>query len=177
MRYAAFLRGINLGPRNRFEMDELTRIFTGLGFGGVRTVLASGNVVFESDEQDQARLINMIESHLLQLRGSELKVLVRTIPELQAMVAANPFAAYTDNEQVKLYVTFLPAVQEALRSLPPRSEKDGWEIVALSNLELYIVTYGLPNGRFGNLTRVDKAAGPGTTTRNWNTVVKVASLS
>lgn len=176
MRYAAFLRGINLGPRNRFDMDELSRIFTELGFTGVRTVIASGNVVFESDEQDQARLIELIESRLLQLRGFEVKVLVRSIPELQAMIDADPFAAFAEHKQVKLYVTFLPEVRDTLHSLPARSEKDGWEIAGLSNRELFIVTYLLPNGRYGNLTQIEKAAGAGTTTRNWNTIVKVASL-
>lgn len=50
-RVAAFLRGINLGNR-RLKMDELRAVFEELGYSGVDTFLASGNVVFEAPEEE-----------------------------------------------------------------------------------------------------------------------------
>lgn len=53
--YVAFLRGINVGGNNKIGMDELRQAFMSWGFAGVKTVLVSGNVIFETKKAD-ARL-------------------------------------------------------------------------------------------------------------------------
>lgn len=176
MHYVAFLRGINVGGHKLIKMEELAHMFTTLGFSHVRTVIASGNVVFESHEQEEKVLVELIEAHLLLILGYEVKVLLRTIPELQAMVVNNPFKNFLTDKSVKLYVTFLSASPATIPQLPIKSEKDGFEILDIVSREMYIVTFKLPNGRFGNLTSIEKTFGKYSTTRNWNSIVKIARI-
>ena len=51
IKYAAFLRGINVGGHTIIKMGELRKVFESLGFWNVKTVLASGNVLFEAPER------------------------------------------------------------------------------------------------------------------------------
>ena len=62
--YVAFLRGINVGGHRLIKMTELAKIFSEMGLAGVRTVIASGNVLFSSDEIDEGRLATKIEGEL-----------------------------------------------------------------------------------------------------------------
>ena len=89
--YAAFLRGINLGGKRSIKMAELRTAFAALGFTNVKTVLASGNVLFDTAETDAAVLCEAIEQHLKLEFGHKIFVLLRTVAELQCLVAANPF--------------------------------------------------------------------------------------
>ena len=89
--YAAFLRGINVGGKRSIKMAELRTAFAAQGSTNVKTVLASGNVLFDTAEMDAAVLCEAIEQHLKQEFGHKIFVLLRTVAELQCLVAANPF--------------------------------------------------------------------------------------
>ena len=69
-RYVAFLRGINSGRNPALGMDRLRRIFEDLGFQDVRTVIASGNVLFETGAADQRALEERVETAVLEKPGS-----------------------------------------------------------------------------------------------------------
>ena len=60
----ALLRGINVGGRKLIKMEKLVRIFDAVGFANVRTLIASGNVVFDAPQPDVNRLAKTIEKHL-----------------------------------------------------------------------------------------------------------------
>lgn len=62
--YVAFLRGINVGGHGLIKMIDLKKAFEKMGFENVRTLLASGNVVFESEQTDNKALTTEIESFL-----------------------------------------------------------------------------------------------------------------
>src|SRR6185503_22397 len=62
-RYIALLRGINVGGIN-IKMAALADTVLALGHTGVHTVLASGNVVFDSDDADGAALKSGLEQAL-----------------------------------------------------------------------------------------------------------------
>lgn len=89
-RYVAFLRGINVGG-HRVKMVELGRLFEAMKFKGVATFIASGNVVFESTVADTARLEKTIERHLEKALGYEAATFIRTLDELEAIGAFEPF--------------------------------------------------------------------------------------
>src|SRR6187551_1759789 len=78
IRYVALLRGINVGGHRMIRKDELQAIFEGCGFSDVKTVLASGNVVFSSDLVDEAVLQERIETALHDALGYTVNVMVRT---------------------------------------------------------------------------------------------------
>ncbi len=105
-RYAALLRGINVGGRRKVPMAELRDLISGLGWTGVRTHLQSGNTVFDvppgEPEPPRARLEQAIAGHF----GFDVPCLLRTGEELRAVVAACPFPA-EELDPAKLLVLFL----------------------------------------------------------------------
>jgi uncharacterized protein (DUF1697 family) len=89
-RYVAFLRGINVGG-HRIKMDRLRDLFVTLGFQGVSTFIASGNVLFETATNDPRKLEMKIEAHLKASLGYEVSTFLRTTAELSAIASHRPF--------------------------------------------------------------------------------------
>ncbi len=107
-RYLAFLRGINLG-RRRVKMDHLRDLFAELGFRGVETFIASGNVIFEERACDPRRLAGRISAHLEARLGYGVDTFVRSPGEISALAAARPFAAGDMTDENTIHVGFLAA--------------------------------------------------------------------
>ena len=89
-RYLAFLRGINLGNR-RLKMDRLRELFVELGFTGVETFIASGNVIFDDRSPDPLKLATRIAAHLEAKLGYDVATFVRTRPDIATLAALRPF--------------------------------------------------------------------------------------
>ena len=92
MRYVAFLRGINVGGHKPLKMADLRKAFEDLGFADVRTVQASGNVVFEAGgEEDSGAVAALIETELERMLDAPIGVIVRPLADLERLVASDPF--------------------------------------------------------------------------------------
>ena len=117
-RYIAFLRAINVGGRV-VTMARLRDVFVEMGFRGVETFIASGNVVFESRATDTAALERKIERALSTALGYEVATFVRTPAELAAIARYEPFASSVLSGAAGLNVGFMSATPEeaALRGL------------------------------------------------------------
>lgn len=102
-RFAAFLRGVNVGGVN-LKMAEVAAALTDAGFGAVRTVLASGNVLLDSDSGADA-VRATAEAALRQRFGYDAWVLVYPIATVRAVVDAYPFPPEVDGYHS--YVTFV----------------------------------------------------------------------
>ncbi len=178
VRYVAFLRGINMIGHKLIPMATLTKLFSLLGFQNVKTYIASGNVLFESKESNLTTLTSKIEKKLKSSLGYEVRVLLRTIPELEELVKLHPFKKEkVDNENTKACVTFLAAPPHPRTKLPFLPPKKEFKILGTGPREVFSLRYALPNGRFGNpVTFIEKEFGLPTTTRNYNTVVKILRL-
>ncbi|MFP5281831.1 MAG: DUF1697 domain-containing protein [Actinomycetes bacterium] len=101
--YAAFLRGINLGPTNKVAMPALRALAERLGYGDVRTYLNSGNLLFTSADP-AATLERELASALRAEFGRTIDVTVRTRAQLEQILAANPFP---DGDPSRVTVAFL----------------------------------------------------------------------
>jgi uncharacterized protein (DUF1697 family) len=112
-RYVALLRGVNVGGIN-IKMADLAESFRGLGFEGVKTVLASGNVLFEADKTAQS-LKSEIEAALRSRFGYEAWVHVITTDEVRSIIDAFPFDAERDGWHP--YVVFLMSDEPRARIL------------------------------------------------------------
>jgi uncharacterized protein (DUF1697 family) len=88
--YIAFLRAINVGGHN-VKMAQLRSLFEELGFAGVATFIASGNVFFEAESDDVPALEAQIERHLKAALGYEVATFIRTPAELADVAAYQPF--------------------------------------------------------------------------------------
>ena len=94
-RYVAFLRAINVGGSHVVKMDALRAIFKDLGFKGVETFIASGNVIFETRSKDVTGLERRIEVALEMILGYEVATFIRTLDEIASIARAEPFPAAT----------------------------------------------------------------------------------
>ena len=106
MRYAAFLRAINVGG-HVVKMDRLRTLFETAGFSSVETFIASGNVVFESSKKNSDSLERTIEAHLEKALGYPVATFVRSMPELAAIVDLEPFGRESLKPPDSLFVGFL----------------------------------------------------------------------
>ena len=151
MKYAAFLRGINVGGNSKVPMVDLKKLLEGLGFKEVKTLLNSGNVVFEADESKGA-LVEKIETALEKEFGFKIIVIIRTISEIQKLTDSDPFKQTKVNPSVRLYVTFL-------------LEKELFNVVDLTQ-----------KGTADLMKQIDREYGKLSTTRNWNTLLKIVKI-
>ena len=89
MRYVLLLRAVNLGPTNKLAMSDLKQLLEDLGCTGVRTVLNSGNAVFDSTVRSKAKLAAQVEQQLAD-RGLDVRACVRTQSEIARLVERVP---------------------------------------------------------------------------------------
>src|SRR5829696_5633045 len=89
--YVALLRAVNVGGTGKLPMADLKGLCESAGFQAVRTYIASGNVVFRSDD-DAPAMKAALETSLRAYAGKPVGVLVRTAAEIAEVVARNPFA-------------------------------------------------------------------------------------
>ncbi len=175
--YAAFLRGINVGGHRKIKMVELKAAFVALGYEGVKTVLASGNVRFDSVETDAEALRQAIEQRLERDFGYTISVIIRTVAELQSLIDAQPFNEVAVGPQPKLYVTFLPAGQTAGTEIACNLPH-GYAIVRATAQDV-CSALSLAQGRstIDLMAHLERIFGPNITTRTWNTVTRLLAAS
>jgi len=177
IRYVALLRGINVGGHRMIKKDELQAIFEGCGFSEVKTVLASGNVVFSSDLVEEAAIQERIETALHDALGYVVNVMVRTISYLQDLIAIDPFGEVGPGDGHN-YINFLTAAPEAVPDLPEDVPEQYFLALGMHEREFFAVSHKRPDGRYGDFgAYMAKNFGKqAVTTRNWKTVLKLAPM-
>jgi uncharacterized protein (DUF1697 family) len=174
MRYAAFLRGINVGGR-QVASSKLKAVFASAGFTGVSTVLASGNVRFESPETSRGQLIATAGAALRKELGYEVIVQLRTLDELRSIVAADPFRDVAVTPETRLYVSFYSEKPRGGLRVPYAAENGELRILQQTAGEVYgVVTLSPRTGTTDYMALLDREYGRTVTTRNWNTLLKLA---
>ena len=173
--YIAFLRGINVSGHKIIKMADLAKMFTDMKFKNVKTYIASGNVLFESNEKDVSKLEAKIEKEILKTFGFDVVVFVRTREELENIVKLNPFAKIKI-EKPKFYVLFMKEKFTKLK-LPFFSEKYAVEVIAALDNNFFCVARPdvVGSGGGANLF-IEKEHKIPATTRNWNTIIKIMNL-
>jgi uncharacterized protein (DUF1697 family) len=170
MRYAAFLRGVNVGRNHRVSSAELKSMFEELGADEVATFRTSGNVVFEAP-RDMAR---KIEQHLEKTLGYEVAIFLRTEKELRQIAAQQPFPAKdVKSSKGKLQVSMLgkkPTAAVRKKALALATDQDR---LAFGERELYWLPSGGTLESKLDRKALDKLLGP-TTMRTKGTVELLA---
>jgi uncharacterized protein (DUF1697 family) len=168
-RYVAFLRGVM--PMNA-KMAELKRCFEGAGFSNVKTVLSSGNVVFDAGAASEATLERKAEAAMKKRLGRSFYTIVRPVTVLQRLLDTDPYAAHRPPANAKRVVTFLRERHTGKLSLP--LEVDGARILAMNGREVFTAYEPGSRGPVF-MTLIEKTFGANATTRTWDTVRKCAS--
>jgi len=172
--YIVLLRGINVGGRNKLLMKELIVILEELGCVNVKTIIQSGNVVLQSNNNKAAELSENISQAINQQYDFEPHVHILTTKDLQQAIDNNPFPDAKLDPNT-LHFGFL----EAIPSLP--------NLVKLEDLKVPSESYQLINkvfylnapdgiGRSKLAAQSEKALGVSMTSRNWRTVEKIQDM-
>ena len=155
-------------------MTALKAAFERAGCKKVRTFIASGNVLFDAPAKLPAALKARIASEMLALFGKAPGVCYRTLDEIDALIEAAPFGRLAGDKTLKLYVAFMDRVPAKIPKLPLVVEKELVEITAVHAADMMIVSRRKPNGMYGFPNACVEQLGVVATTRNWNTVTKIA---
>ena len=164
--YVALLRAVNVGGTGKLPMTALVQMCETVGFEKVKTYIASGNVVFQSDRsEDQVR--SALEGQLNAYAGKSVGVIVRNASEIADALARNPFPDAPGNRVMTLFV-------DGPLSTNPLDGVTGIknEEVRLGKRELFVL---YPDGMANTRLRIpsDKHG----TARNMNTVAKLAEMT
>ena len=173
--YVAFLRGINVGGNALIKMTELKKAFEALGFSKVTPVLASGNVIFESD--NDLDLKQRIEAMLAKRFKIQATAIIRSAPDISALLKSNPFQNPKLSAPTKVQVTFLTEEKNQKAKYPIRIPAQDFEIMQVSSRELVSAVNLAGIARTPELMSfLEKNFGKNITTRTWNTIEKIAKL-
>lgn len=167
-RYAAFLRGVM--PMN-CKMAALKAAFEAAGFTDVKTVLGSGNVVFDARSGSETMLEQKAEAAMQDHLGRTFLTIVRPIDQLRKLLVTDPYKPFKVSPKAKRIVTFLRGRPKAKISLPV--EQDGARILTIKNGQIFSAYLPTPKGPVF-MALIEKAFGKDQTTRTWDTVAKVA---
>jgi uncharacterized protein (DUF1697 family) len=191
--FISLLRGINVSGKNRISMPDLKRLYESLGLVNVVTYIQSGNVVFDTGEIDQTKIIKLIEEGLTRSFGGGVRVILRDKVSLKRIVDNNPFIIKRKEKPERLYVTCLsdlpgevaikpitaivPAVGSDTKVDKTRDVVSDLDEFIIDGKEVFLFC---PNGygktKFSN-TFFEKKLRVSATTRNWKTVNAVYELA
>ncbi|WP_120344955.1 DUF1697 domain-containing protein [Paraburkholderia fungorum] len=168
-RYVAFLRGVS--PMNA-RMPELKLCFEAAGFSDVKTLLSSGNVVFNARSSSLAALERRAEKAMQAGLGRSFGTFVRPSRYLQDLIDADPFAEFKLGSSVKPVVTFLHSPVSPDVKLP--IERDGASIVKANDTEVFSAYVPDPKKGPVFMSLLERIFGKDITTRTLDTVIKCA---
>jgi uncharacterized protein (DUF1697 family) len=176
VRYAALLRGINVGGNKKIAMADLRGLLSGLGLADVTTYLQSGNAVFTAADQPAGVFGAAVEHAISAEFGMSVRVFVRTGAQLAAVISNYPLPGEPENPS-RFFVAFLSAEPDPALVHELRQQSFGPDQIWVSGQEVYT---WCPNGlAHTELTYsfIEKRLAVTATSRNWNTVRKLASLT
>ncbi len=176
MRYVALFRGINVGGHNKLKMDKLREMFVLLGFGNVKSYIASGNVAFDTRKTKNETLEKKLEKAVEENFSLEIKVMIRSSKEIEDVISKNPFEKEHDDDHTKLFVVFLKMAlsQENADLLVSHNTEN--EKFAVSGREVYALSKkGFMDSILAKKYIDNKLKTPATA-RNWRTVNKITEL-
>ena len=175
-RLIALLRGINVGRAKRVAMADLRKVLSDMGFGDVRTLLNSGNVVFDCNAADAADSAARIEEALVLKLGVPAKVTVIEAAQLAEIVNENSLQEMASDHS-RLLVAVLNRPDEDRGKLEPLA-RQSWqpEAFALGRHAAYI---WCPDGVLTSraAAAMGKALGDAVTSRNWSTISKLHAMA
>jgi uncharacterized protein (DUF1697 family) len=174
-RCVALLRAVNLGPHKKVAMADLKAMFVALGFEDAKTLLISGNVVFEAGRKTPAALEKLLEAEAAKRLKLNTEFFVRSAAQWEEMLAANPFKAMAKDDPSHLVVFALKDAPNAA-AVKQLNDADGPEEVKAVGHTLYI---SYPNNIGDSKLNANagwKKLGTPCTGRNWNTAQKIAAL-
>lgn len=173
MKYVVFLRGVNVGGKNAISMAEIKLVLEKTGFQKVTTYINSGNILLESDEDDESILIGKIEK-ILKNNFFTIDIVIVSHKNLKHVVKHKPSS--WNNDDVRKYVAFIKSPTTPRDVLKEAVVKDGVDFLDVGRQVVYMTTKlsGLTKSGLNKLA--SKPVYKRMTIRNYNTVEKILAL-
>jgi uncharacterized protein (DUF1697 family) len=144
-----------------------------IGLGRVSTVISSGNVVFDTDNEDLAALEAQLETAWRDRLGFDSSTLIRTQEDLERLVSLNPFEGLDHGKRTYLLVSFTKYPVAIELTLPHRPEDMSFELVTATERELFTVTDTAAERTPDVMSWIETRYGKELTSRTWLTVARI----
>ncbi len=175
--YISLLRGINVGGHAKVPMKQLQAMLEALGFEQVRTLIQSGNAVFEARKLSTSAVSRKIEDKIVAEFGFAASVVTRTPEEWANAIDANPFVKESKTEPNKLHIAFLAEEPEPDATKKLEANRSATERVRCSGREVYLYYRdGMGQAKLTGAV-IERILGVKATARNWNTVTKLYEMA
>ncbi|HUF00674.1 MAG TPA: DUF1697 domain-containing protein [Anaerolineales bacterium] len=169
MKYVAFLRAINVGGHAIIKMLDLKKMFESAGLENVQTYIQSGNVIFESEEEDTDVLSKRIQHPLKKAAEYKIHLFVRTMREVRSIAEKSPFTA---KGAETVFVAFLQKKPDRKSQQALLSFKSDVDDFAVKGREVYNLRRGRENSIFST-NFVEKILKMPATIRKGTTITKI----
>lgn len=170
-----FLRGINVGGRNKLPMAPLRNSLEQAGFADVKTYIQSGNIVLrENDSSSQSRVETTVKDMILGEFGLDISVMALSMEQLRMSMSLNPFGQSFETPNL-MFLFFCQATPESpdLDTLVNlKTDRERLELIA----NVCYAYAGDGAGRSKMFARIEKSLGVPVTARNWRTLEKMVSI-
>jgi uncharacterized protein (DUF1697 family) len=175
--FLALIRGINVGGYKQVAMADLRELMSRLGFGNPRSLLQSGNLVFDCRPARSTEAVErLLEAESLKRLGLDATFLVRTAEEWKGVIARNPFPKEAEADPGHFLVQFLKDAPSATDVKALQAAITGRELLRVHGREAYVIyPDGVGKSRLTN-TLLERKLATRATGRNWNTVLKLGAL-
>ncbi len=173
--YLALLRGINVGGHKKVPMADLRAMLEKAGYRNVRTVLATGNVLFESPDKDVPGIQKELARRLADTFGFDIPVILRPYAVVEQLLAADPFQNAEATGDTRLLVSFLGDPPQEAPALPHVAGDGAVQVIALVDNIACTVLDLSKKGTVDAMRVLEMLFGKNITTRTWNTVRRIAA--
>ena len=172
--YIILLKGINVGGHKKVPMAELRELLTKIGFENVQTYIQSGNVILQSNKSDMSEIESDIENSIMNYFGFEVSVLVKSRQDLQRIFDASRFAE--EKKKASYFMMLHDCPSDDLVKEASEKVYEGEEYNIIDDCIYYYHDKGLGKAKF-NINFFERKFKTFATARNYNTMVKLLSLS
>ncbi len=172
--YVALLRGINVSGHKKVPMAELREILTKVGFVNVQTYIQSGNVIFQSIEEDIQKLTDTIQKEIKDCFGFDVPVLIKTNVELLNIFNHCPFSK--DKKENSYFTLLYWTPDKLLIEDLSRFKYPNEEIIITKSCIYFYSSIGYGNTKYNN-NFFERKLKVTATARNYKTMLKLLSLS
>ncbi len=176
IRYIALLRGINVGGNKIIKMNDLKNCFVEIGFENVVTYIQSGNVIFNSNEENQKRLEIKIEEKLSERFNYQSKIVLLTQSKLSEIIANATKDFGLKPEEYRYDVIFLKEPLTSSEAFSKIKTKENVDFVTPGDGVLYFSRLSSQSSQSQMTKMIGTPIYKLMTIRNWNTSTKLAEL-
>lgn len=171
-KYVALIRGIGPGDPQKTNA-KLCSALEAMGFSNPRSVISSGNIIFESDQTDTRQLETTIEAGWPELLGFQATTLVRSEQQLQHIIDADPFDGVSHSNSSYLLVTFFKHPTAPEFDIPFQPPNKPYKVVNYMDASLFTITDNTVVKTTDLMTWLEKQFGKEITSRTPVTIQRI----